>query len=511
MKQQQHAQNERTQTFTNTIYEIRCNVDEKFSDIVDRVNTISSISMLNKLPVALTLPPFREVQAAVTNIVNASREQAVAAAREAGELMREAVEDTVDDLTDLIPEEAGALFSTLEPLVGLWRDFVKGKMARAETHRVREVVAFSSMIFMHAVQSLDDDDDGLSLEIEATLMRRRVFEPRGTVRRILESSDLSREMFEFSCIVPADAPVSSLEQFNEVQKHNLALQTKMGDMQKQNEDMQTKMGDMQKQNADMQVKLTRMITLLEKGNSGAPPAVEQANGVGDGSSSAKFAFEASKDGIQRELDARFLALEEMEARATEMADDPLAKQLALTECLRLRKELVAACSRVQDIGQALGVVVRFLSGMTGKLDTMNGKLDSLQSQISVLHEEMRRLTHRPVLEEFKERRDKLLRRHHKLRDKVHVPIEGVHSGGNGRFEVSESNTAFDLMHEVDETFLKRSGAAQRVKGDTHLQPTVLLLSGPAGSGKVRSTTANATAMFHVDRKMTRSVAVHLRG
>ena len=201
----------------------------------------------------------------------------------------------------------------------------------------------------------------------------------------------------------------------------------------------------------------------------------------------------------------------MEARATEMADDPLAKQLALTECLRLRKELVAACSRVQDIGQALGVVVRFLSGMTGKLDTMNGKLDSLQSQISVLHEEMRRLTHRPVLEEFKERRDKLLRRHHKLRDKVHVPIEGVHSGGNGRFEVSESNTAFDLMHEVDETFLKRSGAAQRVKGDTHLQPTVLLLSGPAGSGKVRSTTANATAMFHVDRKMTRSVAVHLRG
>ena len=466
----------------------------QFRDVVDRVNKISSISMLNKLPSALTLPPIlQKVQTEVNNIVNASREQAVAAAQEAGELVRETVEDTADGLADLIPEEAGALLSPLEPLAGLWRDFVNGKVARAETHRVREVAAFSSIIFMHAVQSLDDDDDGLSHEIEATLMQRRVFEPRGSVRRVLESSEnMAREMLELSWVVPAEAPGSSVEVLDEIREQNATLQKQNMAMQQQNTAMQQQNVAMEKQNNAMQAQMTQILARLERSShgaplaaehNGAPPAAEYANGLGNGSSSAKYAFEASRDAIQLELDARFLALEETEACAAETTDDPLAKQLALTECFRLRRELVAACSRVQDIGQALGVVVRFLSGITGKLDTMNGKLDLLQTQVSVLHEEMRSLTHRPVREEFNERRDRLLCRHYKLRDKVHIPIEGVYDGDNGRFEVSERNTAFGLMDEIDQIFLERS------KDQTAEQPTVLLLSGPAGSGKVRSTFA----------------------
>jgi len=164
----------------------------------------------------------------------------------------------------------------------------------------------------------------------------------------------------------------------------------------------------------------------------------------------------------------------MEARSSKKTNDPLAKQLALTECRRLRQDLVDACLRVQDIGQALGVVVRFLAGMSGKLDAMNGKLDGLQSEVLAMHSALKQLTDKPVLEEFKERRDKLLLNNLELRDKVHIPIDGVYAGDNGRFEVSNNNKSFDLMEEVSKVLLSSSG-----------EKTVLLLSGPAGSGKVR--------------------------
>merc|ERR1712185_161755 len=108
--------------------------------------------------------------------------------------------------------------------------------------------------------------------------------------------------------------------------------------------------------------------------------------------------------------------------------------------------------------------------MSDKLNEMDGKLDVLQNGVDALQQDMRRLVGQPVREVFAEKRGQLLRRHSTLREKVYIPNDGVRAGADGKFLITEENKAFDLLDGVD-GFLQDSGKS------------LLLLSGPAGSGK----------------------------
>eukprot|EP00966_Prymnesium_polylepis_P185757 4306100-Prymnesium_polylepis.1 len=122
-----------------------------------------------------------------------------------------------------------------------------------------------------------------------------------------------------------------------------------------------------------------------------------------------------------------------------------------------------------------------------------------------MHADLRRLVGQPVLEYWGERREALLQRHDELRERVYIPIEGVAEGdvlasrgaedegdedsganelshgSDGKFQVTADNPSFDLLRAVDTKFLS--------------EPTkqLLLLSGPAGSGK--STFVNELELY----------------
>jgi energy-coupling factor transporter ATP-binding protein EcfA2 len=84
---------------------------------------------------------------------------------------------------------------------------------------------------------------------------------------------------------------------------------------------------------------------------------------------------------------------------------------------------------------------------------------------------MKRLVGKPVLEVLDEQRNERLAASQQLRTEVYIPCEGVKADENGKFVVSDTNKAFDLLDEVKTVFLESDAKS------------VLLLSGPAGSGK----------------------------
>jgi chromosome segregation ATPase len=177
----------------------------------------------------------------------------------------------------------------------------------------------------------------------------------------------------------------------------------------------------------------------------------------------------TQQSVKHEVEERLRQLERMRSEA-EREPDVLQKQLKLAECRELHAGLTQCSSNVKDVGTALGVVVGFLSGMDSKLDALGAQLSELQAAVRELGADMKRLVGKPVLELLDEQLKGRLAALQQLRAEVYIPAEGVRADDNGKFLVSDTNPAFDLMQEVKERFLQSEATS------------VLLLSGPAGSG-----------------------------
>ncbi|KAK3267153.1 hypothetical protein CYMTET_24275 [Cymbomonas tetramitiformis] len=79
---------------------------------------------------------------------------------------------------------------------------------------------------------------------------------------------------------------------------------------------------------------------------------------------------------------------------------------------------------------------------------------------------------RSVVEELQEQREQRAKQWEQLRDRVHIPIEGMQADENGEFVLDKQRSqAEDMLALVTREFLQSE------------QKDVLLLSGPAGSGK----------------------------
>ena len=173
--------------------------------------------------------------------------------------------------------------------------------------------------------------------------------------------------------------------------------------------------------------------------------------------------------VQSEMEQALRRLEALRMEA-EREPDVLQKQMKLVQCRELHTGLGRATANVGRIGAALGVVVSFLSSMEAKLDVLGAQLRELQSVVHELGADLRRLVGKPVLEVLEEQLKGRLAAMKQLRAEVYIPVEGLKADENGKFLVSDSNRALDLMQAVKEKFLQSDATS------------VLLLSGPAGSG-----------------------------
>ncbi|KAK3264309.1 hypothetical protein CYMTET_26943 [Cymbomonas tetramitiformis] len=178
-----------------------------------------------------------------------------------------------------------------------------------------------------------------------------------------------------------------------------------------------------------------------------------------------------KGAVEVELAAGLAALEKARAEAEREAE-PLKKQERLLACREALASLAGVSRNVQDIGSALQVLMAFLTGVNTKLDAMGASLDKLQEEVSELREDVRRLVGRPVREMLAKQRERRAKQWEQLRDKVHIPIEGMKADENGEFVLDKQRSqAEDMLALVTREFLQSE------------QKDVLLLSGPAGSGK----------------------------
>ncbi|KAK3264329.1 hypothetical protein CYMTET_26925 [Cymbomonas tetramitiformis] len=178
-----------------------------------------------------------------------------------------------------------------------------------------------------------------------------------------------------------------------------------------------------------------------------------------------------KGAVEVELAAGLAALEKARAEAEREAE-PLKKQERLLACREALASLAGVSRNVQDIGSALQVTMAFLMGMDTKLDAVRASLDALQAEVRELREDVRRMVGRPVLEEIWEQMGRSAAGGRRLRECVYIPARGVHGGEDGKFEPDKNtNPPMDLLEKVRDEFLSKE------------EKSVLLLSGPAGSGK----------------------------
>ena len=143
---------------------------------------------------------------------------------------------------------------------------------------------------------------------------------------------------------------------------------------------------------------------------------------------------------------------------------------------------------VSDVGKKLDVVVDSLADLQSHQNQIGGKLDALQRQVSAMHDDVKRLTGRPVLEVMAEQAARRLRRAtSRLPDKVFVEPEVCGPGPKEKFEPDGTTNPAQPVTEACKAFLTSD-------------KNVLLLSGRVGSGK-------STAM----EKMVQHVLGEYRG
>ncbi|KAK3267724.1 hypothetical protein CYMTET_23738, partial [Cymbomonas tetramitiformis] len=176
--------------------------------------------------------------------------------------------------------------------------------------------------------------------------------------------------------------------------------------------------------------------------------------------------------IAQESRTQLAMLEQLQQKA-QREPDPLKKQLLLVQCNEYHGALRCVSTNVHDIGDRLGVLVGFLQTMDGKLDAMHVTLSALKDNVVAMRGDVQRLAGRPVLEELCEKREvKWSQQRKRLRDHVHIPVEEMVEDENGApTNDGERRPAQGLLKAVRTQFLESS------------TKSVLLVSGPAGSGK----------------------------
>ena len=211
------------------------------------------------------------------------------------------------------------------------------------------------------------------------------------------------------------------------------------------------------------------------------PLVLPSGGDGDSDSddeeeqaaAEKAAWLSHQNAVAQSVTKRLAELDTVRAEA-EVETDLVRKAQLLAQCRLEQKALSTASSNIKDVGAKLDVVVGFLDSMNGKLDAIGGQLSSLQNEVEAMHDDLKRLTGRPVLEEIRENVERRYKKQ-SMHLRQHVFIDPTCCGENpsdGTFVPREKeNNKKTVVVDAFKEFMKRT------------DKNILLLSGSAGSGK----------------------------
>jgi len=201
----------------------------------------------------------------------------------------------------------------------------------------------------------------------------------------------------------------------------------------------------------------------------SPEDMEDEEDRADRLKAESDAWNEQQEALAVTINQRLEALSKQQALAAEEPDLVLKADLLL-RCRMEHANLRKMAKNVTDVCKKLDIVVDFLGNMNSTLTAMDSKLTLLLSSVSVMRTDLLRLTGKPVLEEFDERRQNLFKRCAQFRGCVYIPIDGAtkNAKDEGTGDVSS------LLEKVDKEFLN---------SPPDMPAQVLLLSGAAGSGK----------------------------
>ncbi|KAK3245165.1 hypothetical protein CYMTET_45248 [Cymbomonas tetramitiformis] len=178
--------------------------------------------------------------------------------------------------------------------------------------------------------------------------------------------------------------------------------------------------------------------------------------------------------MERKVKKRLPVLREMVQEVAAERVDMVHKAELYNECRQEHAELTQMSHNIKDLGGALDMPAAFLGSVDGELDDVSASLDRLQEEagwklggpelVQLMKDSDTGLKQLQA-----QRRRRLCSEN--LRYNVYVPAVGVGPGDDGKFETKYDNPPVDLLCAVNANLLERSDIR------------VLLLSGPAGSGK----------------------------
>jgi hypothetical protein len=126
-----------------------------------------------------------------------------------------------------------------------------------------------------------------------------------------------------------------------------------------------------------------------------------------------YCLSCSQAGIANEILERVKQLELAQARAQEEMD-PVEKSKLLLKCRQEHATLRQMSRNIEDVSKKLDVVIEFMGNLNSTLLVLDEKLDAILDAVGAMREDLRRLTGKPVLEVFAERKADLLERSTKV-------------------------------------------------------------------------------------------------
>ena len=161
--------------------------------------------------------------------------------------------------------------------------------------------------------------------------------------------------------------------------------------------------------------------------------------------------------IVEDIKLKMEALEALREEAEKEAN-VLKKQELLVRCRKEQAILEAASTNISDVGKKLDMVIKFLGTMHSRLAEMDGKLAAIQDEVTALHEDMRRLTGKPVLDVYEEWRQRLLEEAKCVQKGVYIESEVVRAGPKNNFQEDETDNPKRLVTGAVREFLEGARA-----------------------------------------------------
>ena len=161
--------------------------------------------------------------------------------------------------------------------------------------------------------------------------------------------------------------------------------------------------------------------------------------------------------IVEDIKLKMEALEALREEAEKEAN-VLKKQELLVRCRKEQAILEAASTNISDVGKKLDMVIKFLGTMCSRLAEMDGKLAAIQDEVTALHEDMRRLTGKPVLDVYEEWRQRLLEEAKCVQKGVYIESEVVRAGPKNNFQEDETDNPKRLVTGAVREFLEGARA-----------------------------------------------------